>query len=76
MRLLPLGVPTLLVHGADDETVPLMRSRRYLTAALEAGDDATLLEPSPGGHRVHVDPRTAAWRMAAEWIARPVRSPA
>jgi acetyl esterase/lipase len=76
MRLLPLGVPTLLVHGADDETVPLMRSRRYLTAALEAGDDVTLLEPSPGGHRVHIDPRTAAWRMAAEWIAGPVRSPA
>jgi acetyl esterase/lipase len=76
MRFLPLGVPTLLVHGADDETVPLTRSRRYAEAASAAGDDVTLVEPSPGGHRIHIDPRSEAWRVAAEWIARPVRSAA
>jgi pimeloyl-ACP methyl ester carboxylesterase len=74
MQLVPLGVPTLLVHGADDETVPVIRSREYAEAAAAAGDDVELLEPSPGGHRVHIDPRSAAWRAAAGWIARPVRS--
>lgn len=75
MRLVPLGVPTLLVHGADDETVPLLRSRRYLEAARAAGDDVSLIEPTPGGHRIHIDPRSEAWQVAAEWIAA-VRSAA
>jgi acetyl esterase/lipase len=75
MRLVPLGVPTLLVHGAGDETVALVRSRRYAEAARAAGDEVELVEPVPGGHRVHIDPRSAAWRAAAEWIAGPVRSP-
>jgi acetyl esterase/lipase len=76
MRLVPLGVPTLLVHGADDETVSVQRSRDYAAAARAAGDQVELVEPVPGGHRVHPDPRTEAWRVAAEWIARPVRSAA
>jgi acetyl esterase/lipase len=75
MQLVPLGVPTLLVHGAEDETVPLARSRRYAEAASAAGDEVELIEPTPGGHRVYIDPRSQAWRAAAEWIARPVRSP-
>jgi acetyl esterase/lipase len=76
MRLVPLGVPTLLVHGAEDETVPVARSREYAAAARAAGDEATLVEPVPGGHRVHPDPRSEAWRIAAEWVAGPVRSAA
>jgi acetyl esterase/lipase len=76
MRLIPLGVPTLLVHGAEDETVPVKRSRDYAEAARAAGDPVELVEPVPGGHRVHPDPRSEAWRVAADWIARPVRSPA
>ena len=74
MRFLPIGVPTLLVHGADDETVPVIRSRRYASAAREAGDEVELVEPSPGGHRVHIDPRSEAWRVAAEWVAGPLHS--
>src|SRR4051794_3786670 len=38
MQLLPLGVPTLLVHGVEDATVPVKRSRRYADAARAAGD--------------------------------------
>jgi acetyl esterase/lipase len=70
MRLVPLGVPTLLVHGADDATVPLLRSRRYAEAARAAGDDVELVEPPGGHHRIHIDPRSEAWRVAAEWITR------
>lgn len=76
MRLVPLGVPTLLVHGAEDATVPVARSRDYTAAARAAGDEVTLVEPVPGGHRIHPDPRSEAWRVAAEWVARPVRSAA
>jgi acetyl esterase/lipase len=74
MQLVPLGVPTLLVHGAGDETVPVKRSREYAAAAAAAGDDVELVEPSPGGHRVHVDPRSLAWQAVAAWIAAPTRT--
>jgi acetyl esterase/lipase len=69
MQLVPLGIPILLVHGAEDATVPVKRSRRFAEAARAAGDDVTLIEPNPGGHRAHVDPRTEAWEVAARWIA-------
>jgi acetyl esterase/lipase len=68
MQLVPLGVPTLLVHGADDATVPVKRSRRYAEAARAAGDDVELVDPPSAPHRSHADPRTAAWRVAAEWV--------
>lgn len=68
MQRVPLGIPTLMVHGVDDETVPVARSREYAAAARAAGDDVELIEPSPGGHRVHIDPRSPAWRAAAEWL--------
>jgi acetyl esterase/lipase len=70
MQLVPLGKPTLVVHGADDETVPLKRSRAYYEAAKAAGDPVELVEPSPGHHRVHIDPRSDAWRVVADWLAR------
>lgn len=69
MQLIPLGKPTLLVHGAEDETVPLKRSRAYFEAARAAGDPVELVEPVPGHHRVHIDTRSDAWRVVAEWLA-------
>jgi acetyl esterase/lipase len=71
MQLVPLGIPTLLIHGAEDETVPVKRSRRFAEAARAAGDEVELIEPNPGGHRTHVDPRSEAWAIAARWIAAP-----
>ena len=69
MRLVPLGKPVLVVHGAGDETVPLSRSRRWAEAARAAGDAVDLVEPEPGGHRVHIDPRSGAWLAVVEWLA-------
>jgi acetyl esterase/lipase len=70
MQLVPLGVPIRLVHGAEDATVPVKRSRRFLEAARAAGDDVELIEPVPGNHRAHVDPRTPAWEACAEFLER------
>jgi acetyl esterase/lipase len=69
--LLPLGIPTLLVHGEEDMTVPVQRSRRYAEEARAAGDDVELIEPVPGNHRIHIDPRSGAWKAAADWLTRP-----
>jgi acetyl esterase/lipase len=70
MQLIPLSMPVLLIHGEDDQTVPVIRSRRYAEAARAAGGDVELIEPVPGYHRVHVDPRSAAWEAAAGFLVR------
>jgi fermentation-respiration switch protein FrsA (DUF1100 family) len=58
------------VHGADDETVPVIRSRTFAETARQAGDRVELIEPVPGGHRTHIDPRSHAWNVAADWLTR------
>jgi fermentation-respiration switch protein FrsA (DUF1100 family) len=58
-----------LVHGADDATIPVERTREYAEAARAAGDEVELIEPNPGGHRSHIDPRSAGWRAAVEWLS-------
>ena len=68
IRRVPLGVPTLLVHGAADETVPPRRSRDFAAAARAAGDDVTLVEPA-ADHRQVVDPRHPAWAPVPVWLS-------
>ena len=70
MRRIPLGVPVGLVHGRQDGTVDVARSREYAEAAAQAGADATLAEVD-GDHRAPIDPATTAWRAAADWLGTP-----
>jgi acetyl esterase/lipase len=74
LELLPTGIPMLLVHGAEDATIGIDHSRRYAEAARAAGDEIGLVEPHPGGHRSHIDPRSAGWRAATEWLEEARRS--
>lgn len=62
-RLAPLGVPQLLVHGAEDDVVPPAQSRSYAAAA---GEEAELLEVEQADHFDVIDPRHAAWRVVAD----------
>ncbi len=68
MRLLPLSVPALLVHGTADETVSVELSRSYARAARAAGSEVELVEISgaAGRHRAHIDPRGQAWAAVRE----------
>jgi acetyl esterase/lipase len=65
VRRIPLDVPVTIVHPADDETVPLGRSRQYADRAREAGAHVELIEPE-GGHRDVIDPGHRAWHAARE----------
>jgi acetyl esterase/lipase len=67
IRRVPLGVPTLLVHGTRDDVVPPRRSRDFAEAARGAGDDVTLVEPD-ADHRQVVDPRHPAWKPVPAWL--------
>ena len=60
LRQVPLAMPALLVHGAEDRTVGVSQSRDYAAAARGAGAVVELVEPV-AAHRDHVDPRSAAW---------------
>lgn len=59
--LVPLGVPERLLHGTQDDVVPIEMSRRFQAAASSAGDDARLLEIPNAGHFDLIDPRTPSW---------------
>jgi acetyl esterase/lipase len=59
LRFPPLNVRTVVVHGAEDDRVPIELSRSYVTAAREAGDDASLVELPGAEHFAVIDPRSA-----------------
>jgi acetyl esterase/lipase len=62
---LPIGVPQVLAHAADDDVVPRSQTVGYAEAAVAAGDDVTVVELRAGGHFDLIDPRSAAW--SAVW---------
>jgi acetyl esterase/lipase len=66
--LLPTGVPTVLIHGTADDTVPLGQSERYVAAATAAGDTSRLLTYA-GGHYEHLDPASTAIEMLRNALA-------
>ncbi len=55
LALVPSGVRTVLVHGVDDNIVPLSQSEEYLAAAK----NCTLVKV-PGGHFEHLQPASEA----------------
>ncbi|NND02996.1 MAG: alpha/beta hydrolase [Acidimicrobiia bacterium] len=67
-ELVPLGVDQLLVHGTDDESVPVDVARGYAAKAAAAGDTVTLHEVAGGDHFVVIDPSSAAWRAVVKWL--------
>jgi acetyl esterase/lipase len=72
IRLLPLEMPVLIVHGVRDETVSIELSRGYAETAHAAGGEVELVEiPGEAGHRAHLDPRSAAWAAVIERLDDP-----
>jgi acetyl esterase/lipase len=63
--LAPLGVPQLLVHGEEDDEVPAAMSVSY---ARRAGEEAELRVLPGVGHYEHLDPQSAAWATAREFL--------
>ena len=61
VELLPNGCRQLLIHGADDDIVPISFGRDYVEAAQAAGDDATLLALSDADHFAVIDPESSVW---------------
>ena len=59
--LLPMGVPSVCVHGTADDDVPLSQSQRFVAAAQRAGDDSRLLVLPGTDHYALIDVTSPAW---------------
>jgi pimeloyl-ACP methyl ester carboxylesterase len=54
VELLPLGVPQIVIHGTDDDSVPFGMSERYVEAA---GGEAEFVPLEGTGHFELIDPQ-------------------
>jgi acetyl esterase/lipase len=66
--LLPLGVPQVLVHGTEDDTVPFSLSAGYVERASALGDSARLVPLPDAGHFEVIDPRAREWAQVVEAV--------
>lgn len=66
IKLLPLGVPQVLIWGRDDAMTPLRFGETYVASAREAGDDARLLALPSLGHFEVADPASTAWPVVRQ----------
>ena len=57
-----------VLHGGNDDIVPLEISRRYVAAAKKSGDDSKLIEVAGAGHFELIDPRSSAWPVVKEAV--------
>lgn len=57
---IPLGIRQLIVHGRNDDVVPIEMSRSYRDRASAAGDEIELVETDEG-HFECLDPGASSW---------------
>ncbi|GAA1437608.1 alpha/beta hydrolase [Microlunatus lacustris] len=62
---LPLGVPSVCVHGTDDSDVPHRQSADFVAAARAAGDRSEL-HSFPGDHLAPITVGTPAWALCTD----------
>ncbi len=72
IHMVPLGVPTLAVHGEADDVVPIAHSQRFVAAARAAGDEADLAAFEGEDHMGHAVALNPMWRRAATWLGEQV----
>jgi len=69
-HMLPLRVPQLIVHGTDDDQVPVEQSRDYVEQALAAGDTIDYLEIEGGSHSEFIDDQSTEWETVAGLVVQ------
>jgi acetyl esterase/lipase len=61
--MLPLGVPQVLIHGTNDDSVPLQVSQAYTKSARAVNDPVTFIELEGVDHFDMIDPHSHAWAI-------------
>ncbi|MGI9016168.1 MAG: type II 3-dehydroquinate dehydratase [Euzebya sp.] len=70
--LLPLDVPLLVVHGRQDDEVPLTQAQTLIRAAIAAGDQVEQVIHD-GGHYEYLEPSDPVWVAVAEHLVAALR---
>jgi acetyl esterase/lipase len=73
--MLPLGVPQVLIHGTNDDSVPLQVSQAYTKAAKAVNDPVTYIELEGVDHFDVIDPRSNAWAITIEALQKLLQKP-
>jgi len=61
IKMLPLGIPQVLIWGRDDELCPIGLGERYTLAAKQAGDPVKLVSIPHVGHFEIASPLATTW---------------
>ena len=69
-ELLPLGIPQVLIHGTEDDSVPLEMSQAYAAAAKAANDQVTFRELVGVDHLDLINPHSSAWAITIEALRK------
>ncbi len=70
VQLLPLGIPQVLVHGEQDEIVPISIADHYVDVAQTRGDDCLLERLPTAGHFEVIDPFAREWAVVLNAVRK------
>ncbi len=73
--MLPFGVPQVLIHGTNDDSVPLQVSQSYAEAAKAVNDPVTYIELEGVDHFDVIDPNSKAWAITIEALQKLIAKP-
>jgi dipeptidyl aminopeptidase/acylaminoacyl peptidase len=68
IELLPSGSRQVLIHGTDDDIVPVSQSAKFVERAEQLGDRPTLVKLKGVGHFELIDPESDAWSTVARAV--------
>lgn len=62
IELLPTGGKQILIHGTEDEIVPISQSETFAQRGKALGADTSLVELKDTGHFELIDPESDGWK--------------
>lgn len=65
---LPVKKPVLVVHGANDQRVPIEHSQEYCGQAKDMGDTVDFWQIPQLDHLQAIDPGAKPWNQVVEWL--------
>jgi acetyl esterase/lipase len=68
IKMLPLGIPQVLIWGRDDDIAPIWLGERYTLAAKQAGDPVKLVSIPDVGHFEIASPLATTWPAVSKEI--------
>ena len=68
IQRLPLGIPQIVVHGVQDEIVPIAIAEHYVNVAQSQGDFCILERLPTAGHFEVIDPATREWGVVVKAV--------